>query len=48
MEPHRLIFGGYSGKFSTRQILLKFMVTQMLYKLNTMFMKEMRANNFIP
>ena len=40
MAPHGLTSHEHYGKFSTRQILLKFMIIKMFYKFNTMFMKN--------
>jgi len=40
MTPHGLTFGEHCGKSSTRQILLKFLIIKMFYKLNTMFMRN--------
>ena len=40
MAPYGLAFGEHCERFLTRQILFKFMIIKIFYKLNTMFMRN--------
>jgi len=40
MAPHGLASGEHCEKFSTRQILLTFMIMKIFYKVNTVFIRN--------